>query len=57
MKQLRFYLFAGVVVLYMLSLLIVPAEYAAAVRGSITSCLENIVPSLFLFMVATQICM
>lgn len=41
----------------MLSLLIVPAEYAAAVRGSITSCLENIVPSLFLFMVATQICM
>lgn len=57
MKQFRFYLFAGVVVLYMLSLLIVPAEYAAAVRGSITSCLENIVPSLFLFMVATQICM
>lgn len=57
MKQLRFPLFAGVVVLYMLSLLIVPADYADAVRRSVTGCLENIVPSLFLFMVATQICM
>ncbi len=41
MKQLRFPLFAGVVVLYMLSFWIVPADYADAVRRSVTGCLEK----------------
>lgn len=42
--------------LFVISLLVTPAAYASAVRQAVAFCLESIIPSLFLFMVASNLC-